>query len=125
MEEKLERNVKHKSYLLLLKYIPHFTALMYMIYTFFQFLDIDLIILGYMIHTSVVSWLFMFFSSIIFRFCYVHRLPLYYILVNDMTSVIDYHIEIPISNKALIGVHLLFAGFLIFGYTKYYLKYKR
>ena len=41
----MENSLKHKSYLLALKYIPHFTALMYIVYTLFQFLDIDLILL--------------------------------------------------------------------------------
>ena len=125
-EEKLEeRNVKHKSYLILLKYIPHFASLMYIVYTIFQFLDVDLIILGYFINISITSWFFMMLSSIVFRFCYVHRLPLYYILINELTTVIDTYIEIPISVNKLLGLHLIFIGLLIFGYTYYYLKYVR
>ena len=116
----MENSLKHKSYLIALKYIPHFTAVLYIVYTLFQFMDIDLIILGYFIHTSIVSWLFMLLSSIVFRFCYVHRLPLYYIAINDMTSVIDYYIGIPISEITLLGVHLVLIGLLIFGYTYYY-----
>ena len=116
----MENSLKHKSYLIALKYIPHFTAVLYIVYTLFQFIDIDLIILGYFIHTSIVSWLFMLLSSIVFRFCYVHRLPLYYIAINDMTSVIDYYIGIPISEITLLGVHLVLIGLLIFGYTYYY-----
>ena len=116
----MENSLKHKSYLIALKYIPHFTAVLYIVYTLFQFIDIDLIMLGYFIHTSIVSWLFMLLSSIVFRFCYVHRLPLYYIAINDMTSVIDYYIGIPISEITLLGVHLVLIGLLIFGYTYYY-----
>lgn len=125
-EEKLkERTLKHKSYLLALKYIPHFTALVYIIYTILQFLDIDLILLGYLVTTSITTWSFMLLSSIVFRFCYVHRLPLYYILVNEITNFIDYYVGIPISEIKLLGVHLIFIGLLIFGYTYYYLKYVR
>lgn len=119
----MENSLRHKSYLIALKYIPHFTAILYIIYTLFQFADIDLIILGYFIHTSIISWLFMLLSSIIFRFCYVHRLPLYYIAINDITSVIDYYIKIPISEISLLGVHLIIIGLLIFGYTYYYVKH--
>lgn len=116
----MENSLKHKSYLLALKYIPHFTALMYIVYTLFQFLDIDLIILGYFINMSIVSWSFMMLSSIVFRFCYVHRLPLYYIAINEMTTIIDYYIKIPISDMSLLGIHLVLIGLLIFGYTYYY-----
>jgi hypothetical protein len=37
----VENSLKHKSYLILLKYIPHLTAFMYIVYTIFQFLDVD------------------------------------------------------------------------------------
>lgn len=123
--EKLEeRNLKHKSYLILLKYLPHIASLMYIVYTIFQFLDVDLIILGYFINISITSWIFMMLSSIVFRFCYVHRLPLYYILVNELTTVIDTYIGIPISDMKLLGIHLIFIGLLVFGYTYYYFNNK-
>lgn len=122
VEKSEERNVKHKSYLILLKYIPHIASLMYIVYTIFQFLDVDLIILGYFINISITSWIFMMLSSIVFRFCYVHRLPLYYILINELTTVIDTYIGIPITEMNLLGVHLIFIGLLVFGYTFYYFK---
>jgi hypothetical protein len=99
---------------------------MYIVYTIFQFLDVDLIIVGHLMHISIVSWIFMILSSIVFRFCYVHRLPLYYILFNDLTTVIDYSIGIPVSDFAILNYHIILIGLLIFGYTYYYVKnYKR
>lgn len=122
----MENSLKHKSYLILLKYIPHLTAFMYIVYTIFQFLDVDLIIVGHLVHISIVSWIFMILSSIVFRFCYVHRLPLYYILLNDATTVIDYSVGIPVSDTAILNYHIILIGLLIFGYTYYYVKnYKR
>ena len=123
MEEK-SSNLKHKSYLLLLKYLPHLIALLLMVYTLLQFADIDAIIIGYIINYILIGYVFM--CSIIFKFCYVHRLPIYYYIVNELTSVIDnYVIQIPVSEKGLLGIHLTFIGIIIFCYTKYYLKYGR
>ena len=123
MEEK-SSNLKHKSYLLLLKYLPHLIALLLMIYTLLQFADIDAIIIGYIINYILIGYVFI--CSIIFKFCYVHRLPIYYYIVNELTSVIDnYVIQIPVSEKGLLGIHLTFIGIIIFCYTKYYLKYGR
>lgn len=121
-EVKLESSLKHKSFLIILKYIPHFTALFYMIYTLLQFAEIDLIFLGYLVHTSIVSWAFMLLTSIVFRYCYVHRLPLYYIALNEMTIIIDTYIGIPTSNIGLLGIHLILIGLLIFGYSYFYVK---
>lgn len=123
-EVKLESNIKHKSFLIILKYIPHFIGLMYIIYTIFQFMNIDLILLGYCIHISITSWSFMFLTSVIFKYCYVHRLPLYYIALNDITTIIDTYIGIPTSDINLLGVHLILIGMLIFGYTYYYVNNK-
>lgn len=123
MEEK-SSNLKHKSYLLLLKYLPHLIALLLMVYTLLQFADIDAIIIGYIINYILIGYVFI--CSIIFKFCYVHRLPIYYYIVNELTSVIDnYVIQIPVSEKGLLGIHLTFIGIIIFCYTKYYLKYGR
>ena len=88
----------------------------------FQFINIDLIILGYFMHLSIMSWLFMFISSIVFKYCYVHRLPLYYIALNDISSTVDYYIGIPVSDITLLGIHIVLIGILIFGYTLYYVR---
>ena len=56
MEERLiVKNLKHKSYLLLLKYLPHLIALLLVVYTLLQFADIDAFILGYLINYSILK----------------------------------------------------------------------
>ena len=124
MEEKLKSNLQHKSYLLLLKYLPHLIAVLLMIYTLLQFANIDAIIIGYIITYILIGYVFI--CSIVFKFCYVHRLPIYYYILNEATSVIDnYIIQIPVSEKGLLGIHLTFIGIIILCYTRYYLKYVR
>jgi ABC-type polysaccharide transport system permease subunit len=125
MEEKSEvRNLKHKSYLLLLKYLPHLVAILCMVYTLLQFIDIDAIIIGYIINYILVGYVLI--CSIIFKFCYVHRFPIYYYIANELTSIIDtYVIQIPVDEKGLLGIHLTIIGIIILCYTRYYLKYVR
>lgn len=124
MEEKSEKNLKHKSYLLLLKYLPHLIALLLVIYTLLQFINIDAIIIGYIINYILIGYVYV--CSLIFKFCYVHRLPIYYYIINELTSVIDnYIVQIPVDEKGLLGIHLTIIGIIIFFYTRYYLKYVR
>lgn len=125
MEEKSEvKNLKHKSYLLLLKYLPHLLLILLIIYTLLQFINIDAIIIGYIINYILVGYVYI--CSIIFKFCYVHRLPIYYYVFNELTSVTDtYIIQIPVSERGLLGFHLIAIGAFILLYTKYYLKYVR
>lgn len=124
MEEKQIRNLKHKSFLIITKFIPHFIALFYVIYTFLGFLGIDAIVLGYFVNVSLLTWIYIYLNSLIFRYCYVHRLPLYYIITNDAITIIDNYYNIPISDFNLIVIHLLLIGLLIMGYSFYYIKFK-
>ena len=123
MEEKLvKENLSHKSWLLILKYIPHSIGILFFSYIILQFLNIDLVVIGYIIIFLLLF--FVYITSRIFKFCYIHRLPLYYLALGDLTSIIDYYFPIPISDIALLIIHLLLIGLLLFGYTYYYLKHR-
>ena len=123
-EVKLENRLNHKVFLIILKFIPHIIALFYALYNILGFIEIDAVILGHLIHTSLFSWIFLYLTSIIFRYCYVHRLPLYYIAINELITCLDYYVGIPISDFKLLIIHILVIGCLIFGYSYYYIKFK-
>ena len=120
----MEGKRNHKIFLIILKYIPHIIALLYVIYTLLSFIGIDAVILGHLTHISISSWIFMYISSVVFKYCYVHRLPLYYIALNDIITVSDFYLTIPLSDNNLLIVHLLLIALLIFGYSYYYVKFK-
>jgi hypothetical protein len=120
----LDRNLKHKGFLVILKYIPHFIAFFYVLYTLLSFVGIDAVMLGRLTHISVIPWLFMYMTSHIFRYCYVHRLPLYYIASNELLIDSDYYIGLPVSDIKLLLIHLTAIIVLIFGYSYYYVKFK-
>ena len=123
-EELRNKQLKYKSFLIITKYFPHVSAFMYALYTLLQFADIDPIILGYLLDYSILPWVYMYLTSFVFKYCYVHRLPLYYILVNEILTTSDYYLNIPISNLSLLLIHLVFIGLLIFGYSYYHIKCK-
>ena len=123
-EAKLDRNLKYKGFLVILKYIPHFIAFFYVLYTLLYFVGIDAVMLGRLTHISVIPWLFMYMTSHIFRYCYVHRLPLYYIASNELLIDTDYYIGLPVSDIKLLLIHLTAIIVLIFGYSYYYVKFK-
>lgn len=59
-----------------------------------------------------------------FKFCYVHRLPLYYIAINDPVNVIDSYFNTPDDWYSLLVIHSILFGLLILGYSYYYFKCK-
>lgn len=120
-EVRLEKNLKH-CFLLCTKFIPHITAFLYIIYTFLGFCGIDAVIISYFAHVSFLSMCYIFINSIVYKFCYVHRLPLYYIATNELITVTDNYYQIPLNDFHLLVFHIIIIGILIFGYTFYYIK---
>ena len=57
--------------------------------------------------------IFIFISSYVFKFCEYHRMPLYYIIVNNLISIIDLYIGIPVSDYELLMIHSFVAGISI------------
>ena len=105
MEVNLKRKLKHKLILIEGKYLPHILAFVYVLYTFLGFLGIDNNIIGCFFHVSLIaSWIPLITISFAFEFCYVHRLPLYYILCNELITCIDYYTSIDISKKKHIKI---------------------
>jgi hypothetical protein len=113
-----------KIFLILTKYIPHIIGFLYVIYTILSFSEFDPISIGYIASVSVLPWLHLYSASWALDFCYVHRLPLYYILIDEILLVTDNYITIPVNVYNLFLLHLILVGILIFGYTYYYIKHK-
>ncbi len=123
MEEKrrvLLRN--RKIFLIFTKYLSHILGFGYIIYTLLGFFGIDAVEIGYLVQLSVLPWFYAFSASVALEFCYVHRLPLYYIAIDELALVIDNYYTIPLDSYNLFLSHLFLVGLLIFGYTYYYVK---
>ena len=73
-------------------------SLFYLINTITAFIGIDIPILSTISGMSLLTWIFMYIATIVFNFCSYHRIFLYYILIVDIINIIDYYINIPISD---------------------------
>lgn len=123
-EELRNNKFLYKLFLIILKYFSHSTAFVYILYTMLNFYGVDNNIIGCFYHVSFRVLGIFILASFVFKFCYVHRLPLYYIGLNELITSIDYYINIPIDTFNLLVIHLLLIILLIFGYTYYYIKLK-
>ena len=99
----------YKFELILLKFIPFILAIACLLNTILSYFGIDLPILTYLCGISFFTLLFLFVSSYVFKFCLYHRLPLYYVIVNNLLAIYDYHIGIPLSDKHLLILYLVIA----------------
>ena len=121
--EKFLNVSKYKIYLLVTKFIPHFMAFLYALYTILEFCGIDGFSISLFTDVSILTWIYLFVTSKVFKFCYVHRLPLYYIAINEFITNLDYYVHIPVDDFKLLVIHILIIAVLLFLYTLYYIRY--
>ena len=70
------------------KIVPWILAIIYLIGTIFSSIGIDLVILSYLGFTSFIPAVYILIASFTFKSCIWHRLPLYFILVNNIVNYI-------------------------------------
>ena len=82
----------YKIFLFINKYLPYVISLLYMVNTLLYFYGIDVPILSILAGMSLLPVLYFISVSFTFNYCLYHRLPLYYVIVNDTISWIEYTI---------------------------------
>ena len=104
----------HRVIIEVLKVIPMLLALVSLLNSTLSYFGIDLMILSYIGCTSLLSMAFLYLASYCFGFCSYHRMFLHYVVVNDLLSIYDYHIGIPISDVGLFLVHIMITGLTLY-----------
>lgn len=112
-EEKLKNKRLYKVFLILLKYIPVLITLAYILNTVLCYSSIDVPVLSNIAGISLLPWLFMYIATFVFQFCTYHRLLLYYILIDDIISIVDYYYVIPIDDGNILMLHTSLIGILV------------
>lgn len=113
VEERLRNKFIYKIFLIALKYIPVLITLSYIINTLLYWFGIDLSVLSNISGMSLLTWLFMYIATYVFRFCEYHRLLLYFILVNDGINIYDYYFTIPLEDHIMLELHTALIGILV------------
>lgn len=126
MEEKSKQLNKNLYFIeiKLLKILPFLIALIYFINILLNLIGISLNALSYIAGISFIPLLFIYISSYVFQFCEYHRLPLHYILITNLLSIIGYEFEIAINIWSYIVIHSVLFGLTLFIALYLYLKDK-
>ena len=104
----------HKLTIGILKVIPMLLALVSLLNSTLSYFGIDLVILSYLGCTSFLSIAFLYLASYCFGFCEYHRMFLHYVVVNDLLSIYDYYIGIPVSDTELFLIHIMLIGITLY-----------
>lgn len=112
----------YKVELILIKFIPFVLALICFLNTVFSYFGIDLEVLAYVGGTSLLTLFFLYVSSYLFKFCTYHRLPLHYVVVNDILNTYDYYVGIPLNDRNLLILYLVTTFIFLMLITYSYVK---
>ena len=126
MEEK-SRQLNRNLYFIeikLLKILPSLIALIYFINITLNLIGVNLNSLSYLAGMSFIPLLFMYISSYVFQFCEYHRLPLHYILITNLLSIIGYEFKMAVDVWLYILIHSILFGLSIAIALYLYLKDK-
>ena len=117
----------YKFELILLKFIPFILAFVCFLNTVFSYFGIDLEFLAHIGGISLLTLLFLYVSSYVFKFCLYHKLALHYVVVNNILNIYDYYIGVPLDDRNLFILYLviafIFLTFILIDYVDNNKKY--
>lgn len=104
-------DIYRKTFLVVLKFIPFILALCYFIGTILPLLGVSFYP-GWIWGISLISFLFILAASYLFKFCFYHRIFLYYAFGVELLNNIKFWIGIT-SNSMIIVVLILLSFFIV------------
>ena len=125
VEENLLKRSNYKIFLFINRYLPYVISLLYMVNTLLYLFGIDLTIFSILGGMSILPMIYFISVSFTFKYCLYHRLPLYYVILNDSINWLEYTIGIPINNTMFISISLILMLLTIIISTILYLKEKK
>lgn len=89
-------------------------AACYVLNTILCVANIDLPILSNIAGISILTWVFLYLSAVVFRFCNYHKMFLWYILASDTINMVDYYIYLPIDDSEMYLINFSIIGIFLF-----------
>lgn len=112
----------YKIQLYLLKVIPMVMAFICLLNSTLSYFDIDLPILSYIVGNSILTIVYFYITSYVFKFCSYHRMFMHYTTITWIINIIDLYIGIPIGDLPYLLLQLIVAGICLFIILYLYVK---
>lgn len=125
VEEGLKNKALYKIQLYLIKVIPMVMAFICLLNTTLSYFDIDILALSYISSNSILTIIFFYISSYVFRFCEYHRMFIHYNTFMWGLNIYDMYIGVPISDRSIFSIYLIITGIFMFIILYLYVKSHR
>ena len=116
------RKGNYKLHLFIVKISPYILALIYALNVLLSYFYIETTWAGYIGHLALIPAFSLISQSFVLKFCIYHRLPIYYILVNDAINVYDYFYGIPIGDKDWLLLNIVLIWIVLFLIVYFYVR---
>jgi hypothetical protein len=122
MNDLIRNKNLYKIFLSLLKFLPMILSIIQIILTSLNYFGISCTILTYIGGSSLLFIGLLFMMSYIFRFCYLYRIPLWYITIIGILNLLRYFGYISIDLELYYRLCMIITGIFISLFIGY--KYK-
>lgn len=112
-EESLRSKNLYKVFLVALKVLPMLISLCYLLNTITAYLGYNIEIFSFIGGVSLLPWIFLYVSAVVFRFCMYHKMFLFYVLSDDVINYLDYFFDFTTAYEFFI-IHMSIAGVFLF-----------
>lgn len=112
----------YKIFLIVVKYTPMFLAIIHTLNIAFNCAGIESLFLSLLGGASIPFIVLLFIISYVFKFCYLYRIPLIYLMIIWIISFIDTFIGIPIDTINIFRLYAFVFGIFIITFVCYMYK---
>lgn len=106
----------------MLKVIPMVMTFICLLNTVLSYYDIDLPVLSYISSNSILTIIFFYLSSYVFRFCEYHRIFIHYNTFMWILNIYDMYVGVPLNDRDILSVYLIITGIFLFIILYLYVK---
>lgn len=99
-------------------------AISYFMQPLCAYLGISFQIITHYIGLFLAPIMYLFISSIVFKFCWYHRLFIWYIMLVEGLNITDWYFVIPINDEDMCKIHFIITLLFLLGIVVYYIKKK-
>ena len=118
----LENKVLYKMFLTVVKHLPMILSIFQMIMLLLNYLGITAPLLIYFGGTSIIFLILLYIISFVFQYCYLYRIPLWYITIIGVMNLLRYFGFFPVDILVFYRLIALVSGFFMSAFVFYMYK---
>lgn len=115
----------HRLLLICVKYLPILISFFYLLNVVLYCCGVDTCVISIISGTSILTLVFMYICSALFKFCFYHRMFIHYILLNNVLNITLDVLCVSEDVTKVLTYNLILLGFCLFLIIYSYVKHNK